>query len=436
VTFKNLRILSISIIACLICYANAIRFRSTRDLALAMDIIGQAYVEPADPKDLYRSAMNGMMKSLDPHSSYIAADSLQSFQSYFEQQFGGLGVSLDGPPSRPYLTVVTTLFNSPAFRAGLLPGDVITKIDDEEVRHSMVEQVSKKLRGKEGTSVTLEIERAGSLFSKTIVREKIDVESVIGDRRRGDGTWDYTMQYDPRIAYFRIELFGERTATELQKAIESCKDTARGLVIDLRDNSGGLLLAATDICDMFLNDGQIVTTRGRDQKIDEEIDANVGTVVPNSVPIAVIVNENSASSSEIVAACLKDRNRCLVVGVRSFGKGSVQNVIPLEGGRAALRLTTAYYYPPSGHRIHRRENQPTDAWGVDPSEGCVIDLTEEELAKTIARFRQRSDPSANGMIPQSTEIKPASDSLDPSLNDDGQLLLAVRKLQEAISGQR
>ena len=161
----------------------------------------------------------------------------------------------------------------------------------------------------------------------------------------------------------------------------------------------------------------------------------MGTVVPNSVPIAVIVNENSASSSEIVAACLKDRHRCFVVGVRSFGKGSVQNVIPLEGGRAALRLTTAYYYPPSGHRIHRRENQPTDAWGVDPSEGCVIDLTEEELAKTIARFRQRSDPSANGMIPQSTEIEPSSDSLDPSLNDDGQLLLAVRKLQEAISGQ-
>jgi len=436
VTFKNIRILSISIIACLICYANAIRFRSTRDMALAMDIIEQVYVEPADPKALYRSAMNGMMKSLDLHSSYIAADSLQSFQSYFEQQFGGLGVSLDGPPRRPHLTVVTTLFNSPAFRAGLLPGDVITKIDDEHVRTSMVDQVSNKLRGKEGTSVTLEIDRAGSIFSKTIVREKINVESVIGDRRRGDGTWEYTMQYDPQIAYFRIELFGEKTANELQKAIESCKDRVQGIVIDLRDNSGGLLLAATDICDMFLDDGQIVTTRGRGQKIDEEIDAYAGTVVANSVPIAVIVNENSASASEIVAACLKDRNRCIVVGVRSFGKGSVQNVIPLEGGRAALRLTTAYYYPPSGQRIHRRENQPSDAWGVDPSDGCEMDLTEEGLATTIARFRQRSDPLANGMIPQPPGGETASDSLDPSLNDDAQLLLAVRKLQEFISNKQ
>lgn len=400
-----------------------------------MDIIEQVYVEPADPKELYRSAMNGMMKSLDPHSSYIAADSLQSFQSYFEQQFGGLGVSLDGPPRRPHLTVVTTLFNSPAFRAGLLPGDVITRIDNEEVRHSMIEQVSSKLRGKEGTSVTLEIDRAGSLFSKTIIREKIDVESVIGDRRRGDGTWEYRMQYDPRIAYFRIELFGEKTAKELQNAIESCKDSAQAIVIDLRDNSGGLLLAATDICDMFLDDGQIVTTRGRDQKIDEEIDASIGTVLPNSVPIAVIINENSASASEIVAACLKDRNRCLVVGVRSFGKGSVQNVIPLEGGKAAMRLTTAYYYPPSGHRIHRRENQPEDAWGVDPSDGCEIELTDEELAKTIARFRERSDPMANGMMPSSNLVASTGESLDPSLKDDSQLLLAVRKLQESISGK-
>jgi len=398
-----------------------------------MDIIGQVYVEPADPKELYRSAMNGMMKSLDRHSSYIAADSLQSFQLYFEQQFGGLGVSLDGPPRRPHLTIVTTLFNSPAFRAGLLPGDVITKIDNEEVRHSMVEQVSSKLRGKEGTSVSLEIDRAGSLFSKTIVREKIDVESVIGDRRRGDGTWEYCMQYDPRIAYFRIELFGEKTAKELQKAIDGCKDTVQAIVIDLRDNSGGLLLAATDICDLFLDDGQIVTTRGRDQKIDEEIDANVGTIIPNSVPIAVIINENSASASEIVAACLKDRKRCLVVGVRSFGKGSVQNVIPLEGGKAAMRLTTAYYYPPSGYRIHRKENQPADTWGVDPSDGCEIALTGEKLVKTIARFRRRSDPMANGMTPSSSAAAPAGESRDPSLEDDSQLLLAVRTLQEAIS---
>lgn len=416
------------------------RYRTTRDLGLAMNIIEQAYVDPADPQRLYQAAMSGMMKSLDPHSGYIAAEHLPSFQSIFEQQFGGLGVSLDGPPRRPQYTVMTTLFNSPAFRAGLRPGDILLAVDGEDVSQWPMDKVSEKLRGREGTPVTLRIESGGTSIDKSITRERIEVESVIGDRRRADGSWEYLMQADPRIAYMRIELFGERTAAELQRAIESCQPPPQAIIIDLRDNSGGLLLSATQICDMFLEDGQIVTTRGRNQRIDEEIHARKGAVVADSVPIAIIVNENSASASEVVAACIKDRQRGIVVGMRSFGKGSVQNVIPLEGGRAAMRLTTAYYYPPSGRRIHRREAKgDSESWGVDPSEDCQIDLNEDELVATIERFRLRSDPLRNGELPNPTPIGkeaemalPRESQPDASLPGDAQLHLAFRKLQEQL----
>jgi carboxyl-terminal processing protease len=447
---KNLKILAVALVVCVLCYGNAVRYRTTRDLGLAMNIIEQAYVDPADPQQLYQAAMSGMMKSLDPNSGYIAAERLPSFQSIFEQQFGGLGVSLDGPPRRPQYTVMTTLFNSPAFKAGLRPGDILLAVDGEEVSQWTMDKVSEKLRGREGTPVSLRIERLGESIDKSIIRGRIEVESVIGDRRRADGSWEYLMQADPRIAYVRVELFGEKTASELQRAIQSCQPQPQAIIIDLRDNSGGLLLSATQICDMFLEDGQIVTTRGRNQRIDEEIHAQKGAVVADSVPIAIIVNENSASASEVVAACLKDRQRGFVVGMRSFGKGSVQNVIPLEGGRAAMRLTTAYYYPPSGRRIHRRESKgDSDSWGVDPSEDCQIDLNEDELAATIERFRMRSDPLSNGSIPspahigkeatihEEAELPPPHENqidnqIDASLPRDAQLYLAFRKLQEQL----
>jgi carboxyl-terminal processing protease len=177
---------------------------------------------------------------------------------------------------------------------------------------------------------------------------------------------------------------------------------------------------------MFLEEGQIVTTRGRDSVIDEEIQAVQGSILPADCPIAVLVNENSASASEILAACLKDRERAIVVGMRSYGKGSVQNVIPLEGGRAAMRLTTAYYYPPSGQRIHRRDPKSSQGqWGVDPSPGCEVDLTLEQLEATVERFRNRSQPKDDspGEVQQG----------DPSIDVDPQLKFAFDKLTEALA---
>ena len=440
-TTKNLKILLVVSIAGLFCFGNAQRLRNLGDLVLAMEIIDREYVEKPDKDKLYQAAMKGMIDSLDPYSSYIPAESLKQFQAVFEQEFGGLGISLDGLPRRERLTIIATLFDSPAFRAGVKPGDVILQIDGVDSAKSEVEEVSKKLRGKEGTSVTLTLERANKpepLVIK-ILRAKIEVESVLGDRRRMDGSWEFAMEEDPSIAYMRLELFGEKTTEELKAAIATVRKECQGLIMDLRDNTGGLLVAAKDICDMFLDDGEIVSTRGRDDRIDQRYYAQFGTEIGNSVPIAILINEHSASASEVVAGCLQDRGRATIVGDRSFGKGSVQNVIPLDAGMAAMRLTTAYYYPPSGRLIHRRPSaKPEDVWGVSPDSGCQVKLEDEAFLKSIERFRKRANPTENGLgkprsMTDSSDL--VGDSyvrkvhLDPTLKDDPQLERAVEILK-------
>ena len=441
-TTKNVKILIVVLIGCIFCYGNAQRYRNLGDLALAMEIIDQEYVKKPDKEKLYRAAMKGMIDSLDPYSGYIPIESLKPFQAVFEQEFGGLGVSLDGRPRRERLTIVATLFDSPAYKAGVKPGDVILEIDGVESAKSEVETVSKKLRGREGTSVSLTLERVNVAepLKVNITRARIEVESVLGDRRRLNGTWEFAMEEDPRIAYMRLELFGEKTTVELKTALASVRKECKGLIIDLRDNTGGLLMAAKDICDMFLDDGEIVSTRGRNDRIDQRYYAKPGAEIENSVPIVILINEHSASASEVVAGCMQDRCRATIVGDRSFGKGSVQNVIPLDGGLAAMRLTTAYYYPPSGRLIHREPNaKPEDVWGVSPDDGLVVKLDEAAFLKSIERFRKRADPNENGLgkpreKPESNEEASdfATEHTDPTLKDDPQLEKAVEILKAKI----
>ncbi len=440
-TSKNLKLLFLVVLVCAFCYANAQRTRNLGDLALAMDIIDQEYVEKPDREKLYQAAMKGMIDSLDPYSGYIPIDSLKPFQSILDQEFGGVGVILDGPMRRNRLTVMATLLNSPAYLAGIQPGDVILEIDGVDAAKSTVEDVSKKLRGREGTSVNLKLERLNEPDPVviTVVRARIEVESVLGDRRRLDGKWEYRMEEDPRIAYMRVELFGEKTTEELRRAIASISKDSQALIIDLRDNTGGLLNSATDVCDMFLDEGQMVSTRGRGDRLDQSYDAKKGTELSNSIPIVVLINEHSASASEVVAACLQDRCRATVVGNRSFGKGSVQNVIPLDAGLAAMRLTTAYYYPPSGRLIHRKPSaKEDDIWGVHPDDGCEVKLDEKAFIKLIERFRKRSDPIVNGSgksnEPFSEQTDGASEHVDSTIVDDPQLLKAVEVLRAKLDG--
>ena len=439
-TSQNTKLLYLVLVVCTFCYGKAQKNRDLGDLSLAMDIIEQEYIDKPSRDKLYQAAMKGMIESLDPYSAYIPVESLKPFQAVFDQEFGGLGVSLDGPPRRERLMVVATVFDSPAYRAGILPGDVILKIDDFDSEKEEVENVSNRMRGREGTEVILTIERAGAPepLRVAITRARIGVESVLGDRRRIDGKWEFKMEADERIAYFRIELFGEKTTSELESAVRQISGQCKAIVIDLRDNTGGLLNAATEICDMFLNDGIMVSTLGRDRRVDEIYNAKQGTVLPDSVPMAVLINEHSASASEVLAACLQDRCRATIVGTRSYGKGSVQNVIPLDAGMAAMRLTTARYYPPSGRNIHREKNaKPEETWGVLPDAGCEVTLNDEAFKKLVERVRKRSDPVANGMSGKAKkgttedEGHKKEDS-DLSLPDDPQLQKAVQVLQEKL----
>jgi carboxyl-terminal processing protease len=421
---SNLKILGIVIVVCAFCYGNAVRYRKVGDLGLVMDLIEHQYVDQSKAEDLYNAAMKGMVDSLDPYSGYVPPSSIVSFRSVLEQEFGGLGVSLDGPPRRDRFTVVSALFDSPAYRAGVKPGDVILEVDGQKVDGIEFEQLTSKLRGKEGTKVQLLLKRGDDAepFVVDVTRGIIEVESVLGDQRKEDGSWDYRLAADPSIAYLRIELFGEKTHEELRKAIQSLEGIS-GVIIDLRDNSGGLLESAITICDYFLDDGVVVETKGRQVADRETFYAKPGVLVPNDIPMIVLVNENSASASEIMAACLQDNGRAKVVGMRTFGKGSVQNVIPLDGGRAALRLTTAYYFPPSGKMIHRRKDaKPEEHWGVMPDQGCEIDIDTTQIEAMIDRFRKRSDP-ANYSKPKESEASESEP--DPTLSADPQLKKAL-----------
>lgn len=243
-----------------------------------MDVIEQQYVDPADPHALYSAVMSGMLASLDPYSGYIPPESLQPFQAILEQEFGGLGVSLDGPPRRDRLTIVSTLYDSPAYRAGVKPGDIILEVDGFPVADLKFAEASQRLRGKEGTTASLKLERPGESepLLISVTRARIEVESVLGDRRLENGRWKFRMQADEDVGYFHIELFGEKTADELKRAIESKSTPWKALIIDVRDNTGGLLFAATDICDFFLEGGEIVSTKGRNGSVDEVYEATPG----------------------------------------------------------------------------------------------------------------------------------------------------------------
>ena len=368
-----------------------------------MDLIDQVYVEKTDREKLYQAAMTGMVESLDRYSSYIPPEEFTQFQNIITQEFGGLGIIIDGPPQSEKLVIVTPLYGTPAYDAGLEPGDAIVSIDSKTTAGLDISAVSQMLRGPEGSAVRLEIEREGQPEKLTfeVKRAAIELESVVGDRRNLNARWSFSLESDPRIGYFRINTFGEKTVNELRAALATVKSDMKAVILDLRDNAGGLLTSAAEICDMFLNDGTIVTTRGRDGVLYEEIKAKPGTEVDNSVPIVVIINDESASASEIVAACLKDRGRAAIVGQRSFGKGSVQNVVELDSGRSGLKLTTAKYYPPSGRNIHRTtESKPEDVWGVQPDEGLEITLDDTQRRAVFQQWRDRSDPRKSKQIPE------------------------------------
>jgi carboxyl-terminal processing protease len=424
---RNLAIVLFLSLVSTLCSWRADRNRYGRYLAQVLDAIDQWWLYRPEPRELFESAMRGITGSLDQYSEYIRAEDAAVFEADVQQRFGGIGVriGLEGEPRR-LIVISPPLFDTPAMKAGIRVRDQIVSIDGQSTAGITMDQVVQRLRGPVGDSVQLTILHQGETepVTLTLVRETIRMPSVLGDRRREDGSWDYLLTQDPRIAYLRILSFGEQTAEEVAGALETLRTQgAQALIVDLRDNAGGLLDSAVDTCDLFLPAGlSVVTIRGRNPRLDETwVSDGSGSCL--DMPVVVLVNRYSASASEIVAACLQDHRRSEIVGERTWGKGTVQHVIPIEAGRSRLKLTAASYWRPSGENIHRLSDDPAALWGVTPDTGCQLSLSDdEEQTRRDDRARRDLDIAKRpGDAPHGT-VGPV----------DRQLLMALERIQPRL----
>jgi len=420
---RNLQILVLAIIICLLCAYRSSRY--TRVLTYALEQIQFKALEPRSPQQLTEGALRGMVGVLDPYSSYISEEDLPKFEEELDRQFAGIGVEIFLDPQSQRLCVASPLPNTPAQKAGIKPGDWIVAIDGQSTEGMTLEEAGKKMRGEPGTQVVLSVQTPGEEkpHEVKLTREIIRAETILGDTRNPDGTWNYVLQSHPEIGYVRISTFGEETTAQLKKIIlDLKKKNVRGLILDLRDNPGGRLEEAIAMCDLFIESGVIVTTRYRNGQIKRQYTASGKPVCPD-LPMSVLINHYSASASEIVAACLQDHGRATIVGERSFGKGTVQELIQLEAGLGMLKLTTAAYWRPSGKQIHRTVNAGEDQeWGVrpDPGKEVKLDRAEQDM---LARYRALRDI----YLPPGSP-KPAGFDSIPADFRDRQLEVAVESI--------
>ncbi|MFG0263818.1 MAG: S41 family peptidase [Rhodopirellula sp. JB055] len=393
---RNLTLLCSVLVISFACYVIHQRTRTAMMVGEALEMIDRFYVEPVDRRTLLTSAMAGMTSTLDQHSEYIPPVSYQTFQDSIQQEFAGIGIYVDQPVENEPVRVITPLVGSPALRAGLMPGDAILEVDHEYVGDLDIRSVSERLRGPIATTVELLVQRDDEKIKLSVQRDTIQLESVIGDHRDQNNDWVYRLTQHPDIVYVRMTSFGDKTVSELRNVLSRliAKPDVSGMVLDLRGNGGGLLHAAVEVCDMFLSSGKIVSTKTRGGVVEDEAYATAGTLVPPAMPVAILIDEHSASASEIVAAALQDHGRATIVGTRSYGKGTVQNILPLEYGRSALRLTVAKYYRPSDRNIHRGANDTEDdVWGVSPDPGMDVKVAEEDLRQLARFWEEASYPS-------------------------------------------
>jgi carboxyl-terminal processing protease len=349
------------------------------------------YVTELDKKRMRKLAedmLNGGLERLDPHSSYINAREYKHFTKQSEGKFGGIGIQLGyDRVNRNQLTIISPMVGTPAYDAGILAGDALVKIDGKSTEMMRLSEAVDLIQGDAGQKITLTVRHEGSTEENDveIVRAEIKVQTVLGDLRKKDNLqeWDFLYDRDEKIGYIRLTGFNQTSFAELKAALDELEKAGmRGLILDLRGNPGGLLKSAVEICDLFLEPGQrIVSTKGRNHK-DEIHDAKPGTKVlapADKHPIAILINRYSASASEILSAALQDHGRAVIVGERSYGKGSVQNVLEMEKNTSALKLTTASYWRPSGKNIHRFEDsKESDEWGVKPTPGFEVTLKDDE----------------------------------------------------------
>ena len=307
------------------------------------DLIQKNYVEDVEDEKVIEFAINGMLQALDPHSGYMNTDQYIEMQEETEGEFGGLGIEVS--MENGFIKIITPIDDTPAAKAGVMPGDYITHINGESIQGQSLQESVEKLRGLVGTSVEISIARAGEdeVLIKSIKRAIITVQAV--KFRREDN-----------VGYIRLISFSEQAGKGIKKAIKGLQKeigekNISGFILDLRNNPGGLLGQSIDVTNHFLSSGEIVSTKGRDKRNIARFDASKGDLT-NGKPLVILINEGSASASEIVAGALQDHKRAIILGAQSYGKGSVQTIFPLND-RSAIRMTTALYYTPSGDSIHK-----------------------------------------------------------------------------------
>ncbi len=361
------------------------RQETYKQLSLFGDVfqrVQEQYVEEVTDKKLVEAAISGMLQSLDPHSSYLSADDYSDMQVKTKGTFGGLGIEItmeDG-----IVKVVSPIDDTPAFEAGMLPGDLIIGINGESIRGLSLSQAVEKLRGPVGSKVLINVLRKEQdPFELKIVRDIIKIRSV-----------KHNIIND--VGYVRLTTFSETTTSSMKKAIEKIKkDTGgkfQGLILDLRNNPGGLLNQSISVTDAFLEDGEIVSTKGRKNEDTTRTFAQPGDIL-NDQPLVILINSGSASASEIVAGALKDHGRAIILGTRSFGKGSVQSIIPIPGN-GAIRLTTARYYTPSGISIQAKGIEPdiiVEAGFLKNNDDKVVNLREENLKGALDKKNDKKN---------------------------------------------
>jgi carboxyl-terminal processing protease len=365
-----------------------------------LDEVEHNYVRDLTPdakRKLVEDMINGGLEHLDPHSSFINPKEYKQFSRQSKGKFGGVGIQISTDRQTGQLTVISPMVGTPAYEAGILAGDIITKIDGKSTENMRLSEAVDLIQGEPGTKVTLTVIHEGTKepVDLEMIRAEIEVHSVLGDLRKADNPneWDFFMDKANKIAYVRITAFTENTAADLRKVIEQLqKEGMKGLILDLRNNPGGLLRGAVQVSDMFLTEGRIVSTKGRnhqEQVYDARPDGTLLTPYKN-YPMVVLINKYSASASEIVAAALQDHKRAIIIGERSYGKGSVQNIIEMENHTSALKLTTASYWRPSGKNIHRfPDSKDSDEWGVKPNPGFDISMKDEERLDYMIYRRDR-----------------------------------------------
>ena len=377
----------------------------------ALDRIRMSYVEEIDDRTLLENAIRGMLSGLDPHSAYVDGSDFDVLQETTTGEFGGLGIEVGR--ENGYIKVISPIDDSPAARVGIQAGDFIIQINGKPLREMLPEEAAQMMRGAPGTEVTVTIAREGQEpFDLTVIREVIAITSV---RSR---------MLEPGYAYLRISQFRVNTGNELEKEIEKLykeNDVIKGMVLDLRNNPGGVLQASVGVVDAFISQGRIVYTQGRLEGNDMSFSANAKTVA-GDVPLVVLINNGSASASEIVAGALQDHGRAIIMGTRSFGKGSVQTILPLDEARA-IKLTTSLYFTPSGRSIQ--------AQGIIP-DIIVDDAFVTRRSRRVAQYNESDLPgrldNANG-----DQQSGSNDEMTQALIAAEEVLVSDYPLNEALN---